>query len=134
MTQIPGARLSTSAYQGHNVDEPEAYATAIRRSHVAAITGQLVLKVFSLTGTGGGSNPPPRSSQVPGRLVALPSADHSGKSPLVSASEILPRTSNRGKATSPTAGSSKGCAMSPPAARYRPVMQLAPRGQGELEA
>ena len=32
MTQIPGARSSTSAYQGHNVDEPEALARALSRS------------------------------------------------------------------------------------------------------
>ena len=32
MTQIPGAKSSTSAYQGHNVDEPEALALALSRS------------------------------------------------------------------------------------------------------
>ena len=32
MTQIPGAKSSTSAYQGHNVDEPEALAFALSRS------------------------------------------------------------------------------------------------------
>ena len=31
-SQIPGARLSTSAYQGHGVDEPEALQQALRQS------------------------------------------------------------------------------------------------------
>jgi hypothetical protein len=69
MTQIPGARHSTSTYQGHGVDEPEALQKALRRS-LATTTGQL-LQLFPLTGTRGGSNPPPRSSHN-----GVPLADH----------------------------------------------------------
>jgi len=32
MSQIPEARLSTSEYQGHDVDEPEALTQALLRS------------------------------------------------------------------------------------------------------
>ena len=45
MTQIPGARCSTSTYQGHNVDEPEASQEALRRSRDGTTTGQLLLNI-----------------------------------------------------------------------------------------
>jgi len=41
MTQIPGARSSTSAYQGHGVDEPEALEIALERSMAEIIDGQV---------------------------------------------------------------------------------------------
>ena len=41
MTQIPGARSSTSAYQGHNVDEPEALELALARSMTEITDGQV---------------------------------------------------------------------------------------------
>ena len=38
MTQIPGARRTTSEYQGHGIDEPEALREAVRRSLLEGAT------------------------------------------------------------------------------------------------
>ena len=42
MTQIPGMRQSTSAIQGHGVDEPEALREALRRSRMSSRVAQAV--------------------------------------------------------------------------------------------
>jgi hypothetical protein len=42
MTQIPGMRQSTSAIQGHGVDEPEALKEALRRSRMGSRVAQAV--------------------------------------------------------------------------------------------
>ncbi len=45
MTQIPGMRQSTSAIQGHGVDEPEALKEALRRSRMGSRVAQAVQNI-----------------------------------------------------------------------------------------
>ena len=72
-TQIPGMRLSTSAIQGHGVDEPEALQEALRRSRMdGAPQGQDMDAVVAHRRRGAALPLPPR--RVEGRTEGASNA------------------------------------------------------------